>query len=214
MKVYFLKGDDRVRATEVGKARQASAERRKSKAAHGLQSDLDKDLRINIAGAAAELSAAKALGVEFPGHVDVYKTVPDLPPNWEVRRRASMWMDVLVRADDKDDERLVHVVGDCWNQSVVGWLDIGYWKDRLPDSQATHGGREKAWFFEKKCLTPIGISLWTPDHMIAEVTNGECRECGKGKAIVVNARPGVERLDCLRCGRFIRFITLRQKELF
>jgi hypothetical protein len=73
-------------------------------------------------GARAELAAARLLGIRWPATVDVFTSVPDLPPDIEVRGSRSS-RDLKLR--DKDmlsERRYVVVVNDGNRWRFTGWL--------------------------------------------------------------------------------------------
>jgi len=200
MIVHVLSSDELEAAQRVGRARDASSVKRRSRNAHGLQATAEQSVQIHIDGAAAELAAALALGVKWPASVDTFKTTPDLPPKWEVRRRSRWDYDCLVRTDDVDIRRAVHVVGAGSQFAVVGWIGIGDAKiDRFIRS---YGGREKAWFVPLSELHPVGKSLRYPDARWKGNSEIEC-SCGSRKADLISMpQSGFVMETCAKCDKF------------
>lgn len=76
----------------------------------------------NIEGAAGEYAAAKALGIHWPGHVDVFDRVPDLAPQpWDVRT-AAPGRRLIVHPEDPDDRLSILVLGSMPEYQVIGYL--------------------------------------------------------------------------------------------
>lgn len=197
---YQLTPEDCKAANDCGSERNSRSYARGNNSAHGLKADEENDLQINVYGAAAELAAAKVLGVEWPAHVDVFKTVPDLPPDWEVRRRSKWNYDCLVRKDDTG--RVVHVVGSRRNYYVIGWISVDF-AQTMTHHLRKYGGREEAWFIPVRELKPFGDSVWVQQKNVLGTRKIKCCD---GTGVLVDSRiPDAWRLDCAKCGKFISF---------
>jgi hypothetical protein len=121
----------RLEPYEYEHAAQCAARRITDSAVKGLTArgasatkTLEELLTLNVLGAAAELAAAKALGVYWPAHVGVAKDVPDLPPDWEVRGTSRPDGNLLLTPRDRPDRRyvLVTVAPGLPNLIVRGWV--------------------------------------------------------------------------------------------
>lgn len=125
----------------VGESRQKSALLRGSPDRHGFTGD---GLKIHVDGAGAEYAAAIALNVCWTAGVDTYKLEPDLPPDWEVRRRSEEWHDLIVRPDDVDERRYLLVTGTLPKYTVRGW--IAGTEAKQEQWLKDYGGRPAAYF--------------------------------------------------------------------
>lgn len=93
------------------------------------EGEYDKGLHMHRIGALAEQSGAKALNVYWPAHVNVAKSVSDLPGNIEVRLIGIEFYGLRVRNDDADDRRVVGVVMPKGTEfgpiRILGWVYAG-----------------------------------------------------------------------------------------
>lgn len=128
-------------AAGVGLERQLSAMRDGRPDRHGFTGD---GWSIHVHGAGGELAFAKAAGVYWAGHVDVF-SVPDVG-TVHVRTRSGDGgrEDLIVRSEDPEDCAYVLVVGHIPTFSVVGWIDGR--SARRPEWVKNYGGRPPAWF--------------------------------------------------------------------
>lgn len=135
-------------ANAVGCKRQSEARNRPD--ANGFRGN---GRMIHALGAAGELAAAKALGVPWFPTCNAGKG-PDLAPDWQVRTRTRANYDLIVRANDKPEERYVLILAhDYPRMDVVGWC---WGHEARQDKWARdHGGRPTAWFVPRRALQPI-----------------------------------------------------------
>jgi len=115
-------------------------------------------LSIHILGACGELATAKALDKHWPGGVNQYKNVPDLPPDIEVRHRTRSDYDLIVRKDDPNERIYVLTLGDVKSLptiQVVGWIDGASAKqDRWLRS---YGGWKESYFVPQSELSDVAL---------------------------------------------------------
>lgn len=147
-----LRPPDQQWATEIGQRRWASSQRRKSKARFAGAKEQD-----HIDGAGGELAFARALGLPWPATVDVYKAVPDVFPNWEVRTFRRM-RGIKVAPEDPDDALVVWVAGKLPDYQIMGYIRAGGAKTH-PEWYQDPGGRGRAIFL-------------VPPHRIIEINPG------------------------------------------
>ncbi len=191
-------------AEAVGKQRGRPGQGIKN--AHGLKGTKETGIQLHVYGAAAELAASMAIGVEWPGHVDTFRKIPDLPPDWEVRRRSKSTYDCLVRHDDTG--RVLHVIGSNRDYCICGWISAKEAR-KNNDWVKTYGGREPSWFVPRSELYTFGTSQWHPEHLIKDTFNGvACVRCQETMGVALECMlPDCYRVDCIGCGRFKAFIN-------
>jgi hypothetical protein len=136
----------------VGNTRHDEAVKQGRRDCHGLDTAEGKGRSMHILGACGELSLAKAMNVYWNGTVNTFKFGGDVG-DVQVRTRSESWYDLLVRRDDKDEDRFVLVTGQFPVFNIKGWL-FGRDAKREEWFQA-HGGREKAYFVPKADLRPM-----------------------------------------------------------
>lgn len=116
------------------------------KDAHGFDGD---PLEIHIAGVAGEMAFCKCLGMYFMPTIDTYKS-PDVGDNIQVRTRSEKWHDLLVRPNDKDEDKFVLVVGKMPIFSVIGWAYGSEAKHKK--WLQSYGDRPPAYFMPQRAL--------------------------------------------------------------
>jgi len=122
--VVTLGTKDAAYGAERGAKRQSRSEdqgRINRNGAHTLSRE--QQLAIHILGAQGECAAVRLMGIDgWRATVDAKKTAPDIQPDWQVRTRAKHSYDLLVRADDLDDHRFIHVTGIGPDFRIHGWM--------------------------------------------------------------------------------------------
>ena len=113
----------------------------------------DRAWQIHIEGACGELAASKALGVQWPGSVDTFKSGDDVPGGWQIRTRSRMDYELIVRPDDPDDALFLLVLGVAPHYVVKGWI-TGREAKRKEWSRS-YGDRPAAYFVPHDALTPL-----------------------------------------------------------
>lgn len=137
-------------AGRVGVARHVSAIRRGLADKHGARGD---GWGLHIEGAAGEIAAARALGVQWCGGIDTFKSVGgDLGFGVEVRTRSAHTYDLIIRTDDRDGPYVL-VTGRCPTFRVHGWITRT--EAERPEWWRDYGGREWAWFVPSAWLHPM-----------------------------------------------------------
>jgi hypothetical protein len=112
-------------------------------------------LHHDVVGAAAELAAAEALDLEWPGTIDPDdRNAPDIPPDWQVRMRLEHDRDLIVREYDRDDQRFILVTGLGPTFRVHGWL-FGAEAKRIGVRQDRGNYGLPAWWVPQSALVPI-----------------------------------------------------------
>lgn len=133
-----------LQGAHVGMMRKIECIKQGKKDAHGAH--YERDWSIDIEGAIAEVAAAKALGMFWPGGINTWKK-PDLGSNIQVRYSQSEDdPHMVIRPDDNDDEIYVLVSpGDAQNEYIVhGWMR-GY-EAKAHEEWVSHAyGRPKCW---------------------------------------------------------------------
>jgi|SRR5215472_4110596 len=157
MLVVILTPQEVARAAAVGRERHNEAVRRGYADRHGFVGDGE---AIHINGACGELAFAKAMGVEWLGLVNTFKSQADVL-HYQIRTRSQHWYDLLHRDDDKPEEIYVHVTGLAPEFVIRGWIKGA--DARRPEWRQGHGGREPAWFVPEADLHSIELLLgYTP----------------------------------------------------
>ena len=149
-----LTKEDMEWADRIATNRQDEAVKAGKRDSHGFNG-ID-GLNKHKLGAAGELAVAKALGVIWDATVNTYKA-PDLGECVQVRTRSKHDYDMLVRANDKDDEVFIHVTGQPPNLIVHGWL---YGKDAKQEKwKQNYGNRPSAYFIPTSELNQLVVTV-------------------------------------------------------
>ena len=123
--------------------------------ARGFQGSFEDMERIHIFGAAGELVFCRAMGVEWPAHVNTFASKPDVSigaTNFEIKTRLVPYYDLLLPQKSNVNRISVHITTAADMQSgpmdftflIKGWWDNS---NALKDAWIqTHGGREAAHF--------------------------------------------------------------------
>lgn len=108
--------------------------------------------QVHVEGAMGEAACAKALGTYNPMTVNTFKG-PDIGKKIQVRTRSRACYDLIVRANDDDDEAFILVTGTCPKYTVRGWC----WGREAKQARhlKNHGGHGEAWFVPAEHLRPI-----------------------------------------------------------
>lgn len=139
-------------AVECGCRRQLESLRMGSPDGHGFRGD---GWGIHIEGAAAELAVAKLLGLYWPASVGSYHDA-DLEHDIQVRLRREHKYELIVRPDDNDEHRYVHVTGTLPN--FIVWGAIFGREAKQSEWLHDYGGRPAAYFVPREALLPIWIN--------------------------------------------------------
>lgn len=153
--IVTLSFDEWFHAVQVGLLRQHHSLHRGNKDSLYDKPWMDQ-LDIHILGACGEVAAAKSLGIFWSGHVNQYKSVADLLPNYEVRHRTKQTYDLIVRKDDSKDRIYILTCADkkdIPNVEIVGWISG---EEAAKDEWVqTHGGWKPAYFVPRSALHPM-----------------------------------------------------------
>ena len=85
----------------------------------------------NFVGCCAELAVAKWLKVpNFALTINTYKEQPDVEPYWEVKHSEYANAHLIIKDNDRDDNRAVLVTG-LNPFTIRGWLPVKYCKDDM-----------------------------------------------------------------------------------
>jgi hypothetical protein len=112
---------------------------------------------MHIEGAAGEMAADKAMDLYWSPTVNTFKSGGDVGHSIQVRTRSRHRYDVIVRADDRDDDTFVLVTGRPPDFRVHGTIRGRDAKRK--EWWAEHGGRPGAWFGRASALRPIEPAL-------------------------------------------------------
>lgn len=137
-------------AAQIGIRRQVEARTKGLKDRHGV--DPDAGWGIHVEGAAGEMAFAKALDRFYSGSVNTFKFGGDVG-QIQVRTRSRDDYELIVRADDKDDDSFVLVCGIAPRFVVKGWMPGR--EAKRPEWLKAHGGRPPAWFVPQAALWPL-----------------------------------------------------------
>lgn len=133
-------------AAVVGVRRQIEAIQKGLPDRHGFEGA---GWNLHVEGAAGELAVAKAYGRFWDGSVNTFKRSGDVG-QVQVRTRSKDGYDLIVRCDDRDEDRFVLVVGRIPEFEVCGWIRG---RDAKQDRWLKrHGGREAAYFVPRGAL--------------------------------------------------------------
>ena len=156
-----LSSEDVALGLSIGNLRHQEALRQGRADQHGLGSRGHRQSREHELGALGELSVARLWGVDWPAHVNTYKSVPDLQ-QYEIRTRSQLHYELLIRKDDPNETPfiLVHLVMFPHSFNVTGWLDSS--EGKRDCFLKTHGGREAAYFIPTYLLKDL--SLFDKEH--------------------------------------------------
>lgn len=146
--VVTLSKMEALMAMNVGGMRHFSSIFNNREDRHGASGAWD----LHIEGAMGELCVAKALGIYWDGAIDVFKKA-DLGSNIQVRTRRRHEYELIVRDDDKIEDRYVLVTGRCPCYVIRGYI-FGL-DAREPEWRKSHGGREPAFFVPQDALSPL-----------------------------------------------------------
>lgn len=168
-----LNAHDRAWATEVGQQRWASSQRRRSKARFAGAKEID-----HIDGAGGELAFCRALGLNWPATVDTWKTVPDVPPFWEIRTLRRM-PGVKVVPEDDDNAMVAWVRGQLPRYEVMGYMVAGGAKQH-PEWLRDPGGKGRAiYLVPESRMVPIDPDFHLIHHYMQDFFGGWfCAYCG------------------------------------
>lgn len=122
------------------------------------------DWSQHIEGACGEVAVAKALGRYWNGSVGTFKDGGDVGYRVQVRTRSRHDYDLIVRADDKDDDYFILVTGRAPAFVVRGYV-LGHDAKR-EEWQRDHGGHGAAFFVPQTALTEFGVGR-PPIHAAA-----------------------------------------------
>ncbi len=87
--------------------------------------------RYNFLACCAELAVAKWLQVpNFELTLNTYKDQADVEPYWEVKHSEYSTADLIIKDNDRDDNRAVLVTG-LNPFTIRGWLPVKYCKDDM-----------------------------------------------------------------------------------
>jgi hypothetical protein len=124
------------------------------KGTHGLNTDDENLLAMDLEGALGEICVSKVLNKYWGGGVNTYKGA-DIGDSIQVRTRSKHTYDLLVRDGDNPAHFYFHVTGMYPEYCVRGWMKGTNAKD--PKYLAGHGGRPSAYFIPESDLRPIDI---------------------------------------------------------
>ncbi len=110
------------------------------------------DWSIHILGALGECAFAKATGRYWSGGVNTFHGA-DIGRRLQVRTRSKHEYDLIVRADDADEDVFVLVTGSQDRFLVHGWVLGG--EAKREEWIANHGNYSPAWFVPSSALNPI-----------------------------------------------------------
>ena len=126
--VMTLSASELLRASTVGVRRRIGAIFRGNQARYGASKGWERTWAMDIAGAAGEFAAAKALGAYWTASLDVQAQEPDL---WlgnravEVRTASMSHWRLIINPNDHDTVPYVLVLGVGPEFNVRGWLFAG-----------------------------------------------------------------------------------------
>jgi hypothetical protein len=85
----------------------------------------------NFVGCCAEIAVAKWLKVpNFELTINTFKNEPDVAPDWEVKHSEYAGAHLVIKDNDRDDNRAVLVTG-LNPFTIRGWLPVKYCKDDM-----------------------------------------------------------------------------------
>jgi hypothetical protein len=138
-------------ANFVGHRRQEEAEKKGLPDKHGFEGGTAEGTHIHCCGAVAEFAVGKALDIHWGGSVNTFKRGGDVG-HFQVRYRSQEHYQLIVRADDRDEDIFILVRGTPPTLDVVGWLTG---KDaKNPEWVRRYGGRPPAFFVPDDQLKP------------------------------------------------------------
>lgn len=142
--------------------------------------DPSKSPDAHIQGAWGELAFATALGLEWPAHVDTFRTQPDVFPFWEVRWSSNPSKNKAAK-DDQPHLLVAHVTGRPPGFEIWGYINAGWCQRNIPLTDPNNRGWA-AHFFTTYQLSPIDDGF----HSTCSWVNSygghegwECIHCGK-----------------------------------
>ncbi len=109
---------------------------------------------MDMEGCFAELAAALALGLIWPGEHDTPDYPGDLIDGLQVRGTTYKSGKLILHPSDRDDHTFVLVCGKCPTYNVVGWIAAEDGKDEQYWCDPTGRGRH-AYFVPQNVLRPM-----------------------------------------------------------
>jgi hypothetical protein len=77
---------------------------------------------INMIGACGEMAFCKLHGLYWPASINAAKGEPDVLPDWQIRTLEHHDYCLLVRKNDRDDQRFVLMTGNGPEFMYHGWM--------------------------------------------------------------------------------------------
>jgi len=137
-------------AATVGIRRNVAAMSKRLPDRYGFNSETG--WQVHIEGACGEMAFAKCSGLYWSASINTFKNGGDVG-NIQVRTRSRADYDLIVRPDERDDDKFVLVTGTAPSYQVVGWIRGGDAKRET--WKQTYGNRPPAFFVPKHELRPI-----------------------------------------------------------
>lgn len=109
-----------LRAAFIGIRRHISSTLKGHKNNYGLNTN--DSWTIDIEGACAELAAALAIGHDWEGTVDTFKSGGDIGNDIQVRSSQNHTYSLIVRPEDRDSDCFIFVTGVSPHFRVQGWM--------------------------------------------------------------------------------------------
>lgn len=109
-----------LRAALIGIRRCISSTLKGHRHKYGLK--INDTWSIQIEGACAELAAALAIGHDWEGTVDTFKSGGDIGNDIQVRSSPNHTYSLIVRPDDRDSDCFIFVTGVSPHFRVQGWI--------------------------------------------------------------------------------------------
>lgn len=147
-----------LQAAITGVVRQAKALAANRPDANGF--DGNNGWQIHIEGACGEMAVAKHLNRYWSASIDQFKSGGDVG-RLQVRTRSKHEYDLIVRADDRDEDVFVLVTGQAPKYSIHGWISGR--EAKMPEFAKNYGGRPSAFFVPKDRLWGLELLMNTGD---------------------------------------------------